>query len=74
MLKLNFTKVYNVFLRQFLFHTMEKMGILENFIEMVHILFKDARVAMSLNGKIIESFDICHGMRQGYPLFPTSSY
>jgi hypothetical protein len=70
MLKLDFTKAYNVVSWRFLFQTMTKMGLPELFIRMVRMLFQDASAVVSLNGEITASFEIRRGVRQGCPLAP----
>jgi hypothetical protein len=37
---------------------------------MIRLLFQEARATVSLNGEIIDSFEIGCGVRQGYPLAP----
>jgi hypothetical protein len=58
MLKLYFTKAYDVVSWRFLFHTLSRMGMPEQFTQMVRMLFKDASVEVSINGEIIDSFEI----------------
>jgi hypothetical protein len=70
LLKLDFTKAYDVVSWRFLFTTMEVMGLPVSFIDMVRLLFQDARAAVSLNGEPTASFEICSGVRQGCPLAP----
>jgi hypothetical protein len=70
MLKLDFTKAYDVVSWRFLFATMRKMGIPAGFISMAQMLFQDAEAAVSLNGEATVHFPIQRGVRQGCPLAP----
>jgi hypothetical protein len=70
LLKLDFTKAYDVVSWRFLFRTMATMGLPSPFIDMIRLLFRDARAAVSLNGEPTESFEICRRVRQGCPLAP----
>jgi hypothetical protein len=49
---------------------MAKMGMLQEFIKMVKLLFKDTIAIICLNGCITKSFKIEVEVRQGCPLAP----
>jgi hypothetical protein len=49
---------------------MDKIGILQEFIHMVQILFQDARCSVCINGTNTNQFLIQRGVRQGCPLAP----
>jgi hypothetical protein len=51
--KLDFSKAYNKVSWQFLFLTMKKLGIVKEFVEMVKLLFQDAKTFICFNGNII---------------------
>ena len=70
LVKLDFNKAYIVVSWPFLFHTMAKMGILGEFIEMVKMLFQDAQAIVSLNSKLIEPFLILWEVCQRCPHAP----
>jgi hypothetical protein len=63
LLKLDFTKVYDVVTWRFLFAAMRKLGIPQGFLHMVQLLFQDAKAAVSINGEVTEQFAICRGVR-----------
>ena len=46
------------------------MALFVPFIQMIRLLFQEARATISPNGEIIDSFEIGRGVRQGYPLAP----
>jgi hypothetical protein len=70
MLKLNFTKAYDVVSWRFLFAIMRKVGIPEGFVAMEQLLFRDTSATVSFNGELMPSFPIQRGVRQGCPLAP----
>jgi len=49
---------------------MEKIGIPDSFTHIVRILLLDASAFVLINGQILSSFAIQHGVRQGCPLAP----
>jgi hypothetical protein len=50
-LKLDFSKAYNKVEWTFSFDCMRKLGILDEFVNMTKILFKDVKVKVNINGK-----------------------
>jgi hypothetical protein len=53
-----------------MFDAMAKMGMAQEFIKMVKLLFKDAITTICLNGCITKSFKIKREVRHGCPLAP----
>ena len=51
-LKLDFTKAYDVVSWRVLFAALERMDLLVQFVQMVRILFSNTRASISLNGEI----------------------
>jgi hypothetical protein len=54
----------------FLFEAMAAIGIPEEFVNMVRILFQDAAACVKINGSFSESFAIERGVWHGCPLAP----
>ena len=69
-LKLDFSKAYDKVSWHFLFKAMKAMGICEEFIRWVKLLFTNASAAVNLNGTPVSNFKIKRGVRQGCPLAP----
>jgi len=69
-LKLDFQKAYDTVHLSFLFKVLEAMGIPQPFIEIVKILFIDAKVSVCINGVDSNAFLVLRGVRQGCPLVP----
>jgi hypothetical protein len=53
-LKLDFSTAYNKVEWTFLFDCMQKLGILDEFVNMTKIIFKDVKVKVNVNGKPYE--------------------
>jgi hypothetical protein len=68
LLKLDFTKAYDVVTWRFLFAAMRKLETPQGFLHTVQLLFQDIKAAVSINGEVTEQFAICQGIRQGCPL------
>jgi hypothetical protein len=68
LLKQNFPKAYNKISWAYSFNAMEKLGMHQEFINLVSLLFKDAKVAMCFNGNITPYFHLHKGVSQSYPL------
>jgi len=49
----------------FLFHTMAKMGLSEEFVSMTKLLFQGAKTSVKINGAQSAYFDIQRRVRQG---------
>jgi len=60
-IKLNFVKVYDNVNWNFMFDAMANMGMAQEFIKMVKILFKDVTTTVYLNG----CFTKLGGLRRG---------
>jgi len=69
-LKLDFTKACDTVAWDFLFKVMDRIGIPATFMKLVNMLLLDASIVVSINGKLSNSFDIQHGVRQRCPLAP----
>ena len=69
-LKLDFSKAYDKVSWRFIFHAMGMIGINEQFIRWVQLLFRNATATVNLNGNPGETFNIERGVRQGCPLAP----
>ena len=54
----------------FLFATLAKMGLSDNFVRWVKILYTVVRSSVLVNGFTSRSFKPSRGVRQGGPLFP----
>jgi hypothetical protein len=67
-LKLDFSKAYDMVEWGFMFAAMKAMGFLEEFTDMIKILFKNATACVKVNGSLSESFTINRGVRQGCPI------
>ncbi len=62
LLKLNFTKVYDKVSWVFLFNTMEKLRMLQEFVNLVSLLIKDVKATMRVNGNINPYFHVHKGV------------
>jgi hypothetical protein len=69
-LRLDFSKAYDKVSWKFFFFTMSKMGVSEEFIRWVKLLFGNASTKINLNGCPSGSFKVERGVRQGCPLAP----
>ena len=67
LLKLDFLKAYDKVDLRFLFQALWYMGFLDIFIDMAHLLFRDAVERVSMNGKSTSSFPILQGSGKGAP-------
>jgi len=69
--KLDFAKAYDkvswVF---FLFKAMKKLGMPNEFFNLINFLIQKAKVPICFNGNITSSFKIHKGVKQGCPLAP----
>ena len=63
--KQDFKKAYDTLRLPFLFSVMQKLGVLVEFLNMVHLLFKDAKVSICINGSHTHSFPIMRVVKQG---------
>jgi hypothetical protein len=70
LLKLNFTEAYDKVSWVFLFNTMERLGMLQELVNLVSVLIKDVKATMGVNGNITPYFHVHKGVRQGWPLAP----
>ncbi len=70
LLKLHFTKAYDKVSWVFLFNTMERLRMLQEFVNLVNLLIKDVKATMCVNGNITPYFHVHKGVRQGCPLAP----
>ena len=69
--KLDFAKAYDkVDNLSFLYRAMTKIGILEEFINMIRLLFLGASACVNVNGINTRSFKIGEGVCHGCPLAP----
>ena len=62
--KFDFSKAYDKVSWRFLFLTMSKMRVSDDFIRLVKLLFGNATVAVNLNGCPSGSFKVERGVRQ----------
>lgn len=62
-----FPKAYNKINWAFLFNAMERLGMLQEFINLVSLLIK-AKVAVCFNGNITPYFHLHKGVNQSYSL------
>jgi hypothetical protein len=69
-LKLDFSIAYDKVDLGFLFEGLVRMGFPARFIQMTSLLFQNVVAWVSVNGKVIHTFSIQQGVRQGYPLTP----
>ena len=69
-LKLDFSKAYDKVSWRFFFHAMGMIGISEQYIRWIQLLFRNATSTVNLNGNPSETFNIERGVRQGCPLAP----
>jgi len=69
-LKLDFAKAYDKVSWEFLFMTLEKMGMARNFHWYGEIITPNAKVLICLNHNITKALEIERGIRQGCPLAP----
>lgn len=70
MLKLDFSKAYDMVSWRFLYAVMERMGLPNQFTAMVKMLLQGASASVLVNGAPSVPFPICWGVRQGCPLAP----
>ena len=61
-------KAFDRMSHTFLFKTLKKFGIGENFIDWIKIIYTDIKGSVKINGFLTEEFDIKRGVRQGCPL------
>jgi hypothetical protein len=70
LLKLDFTKAYDKVNWFFLFNTMERLGMLQEFVNFVSLLIKDVKATMCVNENITPYIHGHKGVRQDWPLAP----
>lgn len=63
MLKLDFSKAYNMVSWKFLFAVMTRMGLPQAFVDIFRMLLQDAQASVLLNGAPSAPFLICCGVR-----------
>jgi hypothetical protein len=68
LLQQNFTKAYDKVSWVFLFNTMERLRMFQEFVNLVSLLIKDVKTTMCVNGNITPYFHVHKGVRQGCPL------
>jgi len=68
LLKQNFAKAYDKVSWVFLFDTMERLKMFQEFVNLVNLLIKDVKATMCINGNITPYFHVHKGVRQGCPL------
>src|ERR1700732_3674935 len=61
-------KAYDKISHDYLWRTLKKYNLLDNFICTVHSLYESAETVVILNGTISEPFQVSRGVRQGDPL------
>lgn len=66
--KLDFAKTYDKVSWIFIFEAMEKLGVPIEFLNLVKILFHDAKAVLCFNASITTSFNIHMGINQNYSL------
>ncbi len=69
-LKLDFSKAFDKVFWAFSFQCLEKIKLLQGFIQFVRILFVGVETLVNLNGVISRPFPILKGVKQGYLLTP----
>ncbi|KAJ1090709.1 hypothetical protein NDU88_003838, partial [Pleurodeles waltl] len=69
-ISLDIEKAFDTLEWDFLFTTMQRMGIGPKFIRWVRILYTNPQARVKTGGVISESFQISRGTRQGCPLSP----
>lgn len=62
MLKLDFTKAYDTVTLPFLFQVLCALGIPEGVIQMVKLLFHDAKASVNINGGESDIFPVQRGV------------
>ena len=67
---LDFEKAYDRVRWDYLFKVMRRMNIGDEFVSWVHVLLKDSRVSLMLNGWAQTPFEPTRGVKQGDPLSP----
>lgn len=61
-------KAYDKILHDFLWASMKKFGIPDEYIDIVRSLYSDANTKIILNGEVSRSYKVKRGVRQGDPL------
>jgi hypothetical protein len=69
-LKLDFAKAYDKVSWDFLFLAMKRLGMDDEFIDTIKLLFQDAKSSSYLNGNMTHCFQIRKGVRHECPLLP----
>ena len=68
LINLDWSKAFDRVSLDFLFKVLEKLGFSNDFIDIIKMLYMDARSLLCINGKLSESFPIMRSVRQGCPL------
>lgn len=68
---IDFWKAYDSVFRQWIWITMEQLGLSESIIRRCQILAEQGRSMVLVNGFLSESFPLLRGVRQGCPLSPS---
>ena len=69
-LSMDVEKAFDKIQRPFLIKTLQKVGIMGTYLNMIKAIYDKPTANIILNGEKLKEFPLRSGTRQGYPLLP----